>query len=168
MTIQLRDGGKRLRLLPWMNVLHLPEYGIWTPDSVRGATEGGKDAATAAAVETGASARRRSSSSGRGTTVPPPSFTNDACSSGDGGGEFDATGDNAAARVSTPRVLASNHRAKKDVALDSLFPPTAREILGSVRYLSEAGTRLVMQEVDDCKETSKPNASTIRELEKSA
>jgi hypothetical protein len=149
-----------------MKVHHLPEYGIRKADAASSrATEGWRreeataTAATAAAVETGAFARRRSSSTRRVAASHPPSLAGGVGGGEDGGGggggvggKDDATtGENAAARAAVaPRVSASNRRAMKDAALDSLLPPTSHEIWGSVRHLSEAGARLVMEEVDDC------------------
>jgi len=49
-----------------------------------------------------------------------------------------------------PQVSASDYKTKKDVALDSLYPPTAQEVHGHIRYLSEEAMKLVMKEVDDC------------------
>ena len=50
----------------------------------------------------------------------------------------------------TAPQVSSNNKTKKDIAIDSLYPPTIQEIYGHMRYLSEEGVRLVMEEIDEC------------------
>jgi hypothetical protein len=108
-----------------MNVHHLPEHGIRTADAASRATEGrGREeeaeAAAAAAAGVETGASARRRSSSRRGAAAPPPS------------------------------IANDVGGKKDVALDSLFPPTEREIRDSTRHLSEAGARLVMEAVDGC------------------
>lgn len=50
----------------------------------------------------------------------------------------------------TPLTTASNYKTKKDIALDSIYPPTTQEVQGHSRYLSECAMRIAMHEVEEC------------------
>ncbi len=48
------------------------------------------------------------------------------------------------------QVTASNMKTKKDAAIDSILSPTTQEIYSHIRYLSEEGIKLVLDDIDIC------------------
>ena len=135
-TIQLKNG-KQLPLLPWMKVHHLPQYGI-------GSSISSSVAQNNSTGDTELSSTQQSSVRSRNNNKRSIESISSAASS------TIANGSTTIKTYTTPQVSASNYKTKKDIAVNSLYPPTTQEIYGHVRYLSEEGMKLVMKEVDDC------------------
>jgi len=144
--IKLKNG-KQLLPLPFMTVHQLPEYGISTT------TTGNNNVVAVNATEkydlndeTDQSSRSSNGSKKRSidnistthTSLPPNQSTNNSNKT---------TLNNT---FNMPQISASNYKSKKDIAINSLYTPTKHEIEGHIKYLSEEGMKLVINEIDNC------------------
>jgi hypothetical protein len=135
-TASSSSSSSALSLPPWMKFHHLPERGVISNSipltyshndskmaAVLGSTEEevAKKSAATTTTTTRLSRRRLRGSIGVA-----------------GGNE------------TIPLTTASNYKTKKDIALDSIYPPTLQEVHGHSRYLSECAMRIAMGEVEKC------------------
>jgi len=142
--IKLKNG-KQLLPLPFMTVHHLPEYGISTT------TAGDNNVVAVNATykddlndETNQSSRSSNGSKKRSidnistthSSLPPNQST--------------ITNNTTTNTFNMPQISASNYKSKKDIAINSLYTPTKHEIYGHIKYLSEEGMKLVINEIDNC------------------
>ena len=135
----IRGRQQQPRLPPWMTIHHFPEYGIG----------GGSDRATKKGI---------GSSSTTTKNRPHHQSLSSSASSKKGGGASSksvvkmttttSNGDGSDAMAANEHFAAN--RRKKDMALDTLFPPTRNEVERSARSMSVDGMRLVTKEIDDC------------------
>jgi hypothetical protein len=130
---------QRLNLPPWMTVHHLPEYGIG--GSTRNNTTGEK---ATKEISISTSSRKRpyqslSSASSRSSGVSSKSSV-----------KIMTTTNNSDNDAIVANEQFAANRLKKDMAIDTLFPPTINEVKCSARSMSVNGLRLVMKEIDDC------------------
>ena len=135
----IRGRQQQPRLPPWMTIHHFPEYGIG----------GGSDRATKKGIG--------SSSSTTKNRPHHQSLSSSASSKKSGGASSKSVvkmttttsnGDGSDAMAANEHFAAN--RRKKDMALDTLFPPTRNEVERSARSMSVDGMRLVTKEIDDC------------------
>lgn len=131
-----------------MSFHHLPEYGIVSSASSASASASAGDGSLQDEedVESGGNSRAKRSRAQRDENGAPAASGSGEQYGGAGSGPASASLN----AYSAPQVSASNIKTKKEIALDSLYPPSTQEIYGHIRYLSEEGMKLVMQEVDDC------------------
>lgn len=122
-----------------MTIHHFPEYGIG----------GGSDRATKKGIG--------SSSSTTKNRPHHQSLSSSASSKKSGGASSKSVakmttttsnGDGSDAMAANEHFAAN--RRKKDMALDTLFPPTRNEVERGARSMSVDGMRLVAKEIDDC------------------
>ena len=146
-------NNNNIQLPPWMSIHHLPEYGVVAAiDPSSSSSKVGVAAAdtdhltsttsSADTITVGGDEGRSSRQARRSKRkFAHPDSTASSSTSNVTKNTFTS---------STSQVSASNYKSKKEIAMDSLYPPTSEEIYGHIRYLSEEGMKLVIAEVDDC------------------
>lgn len=123
----------RKQLPSWMTFIHLPEHGLVSSHSKTGG------------------ASLQSVSTTHNNNTDDTKFPSKRQSSRSMGSiQSSSIGTNNNLNTYTAPQVSSNNKTKKDIAVDSLYPPTIQEIYGHIRYLSEEGMQLVMEEIDEC------------------
>lgn len=147
-TIRSRQQQPRLHLPPpppWFTIHHFPEVGIGGGGDI--ATKGiGSSSSSSSttknrpyhqSLSSSASSKKKSGGASSKSVVKMMTTTTNN-NNGDGD-----------AMAAKNEHFAANRR-KKDMALDTLFPPTMNEVEFSARSMSVDGMRLVTKEIDDC------------------
>ncbi len=125
---------------PWMTFHHLPERGIVSNSALSFSSSNAYDGLKTSVVEGENEASRHATTTISNSTSNRP-FRRQRTRCGGIAGIRDET-----ATLAT----ASNYKTKKDIALDSIYPPTLQEVHGHTRYLSECAMRIAMGEVENC------------------